>query len=103
MRPLVAIEGDEIVVRVKIDAIPGALQFGIESGAISEGFEGFVVTDAPAFAKGMVRAMLEEEEDGATDIHWLLDTAMTRAIENGAEGCEDTTTPPATQSQGGAK
>jgi acyl dehydratase len=46
------------------------------------------VTDAKLFGRELVRALQDEEEDGTTPIHLMLDAAVMSAIENGAEGIQ---------------
>lgn len=46
------------------------------------------VTDHDAFAKEVLSALKDEEEDGTTIVHEMLDKAVNMAIENGAEGIE---------------
>jgi len=47
----------------------------------------FLITDATVFAGEVCRELNDEEEDGGTLIHRMLDKAVSRAVENGAEGC----------------
>jgi hypothetical protein len=44
------------------------------------------ITDATAFGKELVRALEDEDEEGSTPVHLMLDAAVVSAIENGAEG-----------------
>jgi hypothetical protein len=83
---MVKIEGDEIVVRVKIDALTHALRYS-QYGANYEAEHGepMTVTDSLGFAKDVVGALEQEEEDGSTPVHQMLDDAMEWAIEQGSE------------------
>jgi hypothetical protein len=53
------------------------------------GLDPFVVTDSKAFAKGVVRALNEEEEDGRSPIHRMFDAAFEQALADGSDGVED--------------
>ena len=46
------------------------------------------ITDDDKFADAMVTALIDEEGDGTTVIHKLLDNTAANAIENGCEGVE---------------
>lgn len=81
-----AIEGDEIVIRVPIDALPTACQVAWDD---RYGDHDLRVVDARAFAEEFVRELNAEEEDGTTLVHLMLDQAAVNAAENGAEGLND--------------
>jgi len=83
---LVNIEGDEIVIRVPIDALPEACAIAWES---SLGEHGIAITDLPVFAKEFVRELRREEENGDTLVHKMLDRAAYMAANNGAEGLSE--------------
>lgn len=78
------IEGDEIVIRLKIEALPGALAGGPHGLWMR-------VTNSGDAAKAMVRVLEAEEEDGTTPVHRLFDDAMLHALENGEDGFRETT------------
>jgi hypothetical protein len=44
------------------------------------------VTDIPVFAESMIRALREEQEDGTTPVHHLLEAAADWCLEQGEEG-----------------
>ena len=46
------------------------------------------ITDSHMFVSALMNELTDEEEDGSTLIHRMLDEAATKAIENGAEGAE---------------
>jgi hypothetical protein len=78
------IEGDEIVIRIPLSALPRAVEnAGDACGA------NLKLTDAAAFAPEFVRELNREEENGDTPIYKLLDRAIMDAWENGAEGIEE--------------
>lgn len=76
---MAAIEGDQVVIRVPIAALPVAM-----SG--SPIWHDCHVTDAAVFAVEFVRALNEEEEDGTTLLHRAFDKAMSNAVESGCDG-----------------
>lgn len=85
-KELVSIEGDEIVIRVPILALPDAFKY-------CDYVEGFdpegprpCVTDAAVFARELLGELQREEEDGSTVVTEMLDDAMRAAVENGCEG-----------------
>ena len=80
------IDGDDIVIRIAIDALPIAYEGAIELGAVAPGYK---ITDARKFAKEVINALVDEDEQGTTAVHRLFDKAMEDAIENGAEGVEE--------------
>jgi len=83
---LVAIEGDQIVIRVPIDALPEACAIAWDS---SLGEHGITISDLPVFAKEFVRELRREEENGDTLVHKMLDRAAYMAANNGAEGLSE--------------
>jgi hypothetical protein len=88
---LARLEGDDIVIRVPLSAIPFAAEvaFGEANYDCDEfGFPRMVVTAVRTFAYGMLRELNREAEDGSTPIHLLLDKAIIGAAEQGTEGLE---------------
>ena len=79
------IEDGVIVIRLAVDAIPSAVRGGVDMMAIDPPFR---VTNAKAFAKDVVRALNDEDEDGTTPIHRMFDAAFNEAAEWGADGIE---------------
>lgn len=79
------IEGEEIVIRIPISAIPEAVQVAFDH---AYGFErhDFAVANAEVFAREILAELNSEQEDGTTPIDLLLDAAACKAMENGAEG-----------------
>jgi hypothetical protein len=47
------------------------------------------VTNPKAFAEEVCAALLDEEEDGTTLVHKMLDEAMNNAVEAGSENVEE--------------
>ena len=76
------IEGDHIVIRVRIDCLKTALPVAEErSGYLTHAM---VVNDV-GFAADVVAELNREDEEGTTPIHDLLDNAMIAVTENGSE------------------
>lgn len=92
---LAKLEGDEIVIRVPLAAIPHAAKIAFEEANYSvdesTGETSMVVTNARTFALDMIRELNAESEDGSTPIHYLLDRAVIDASEGGSEGVDDAT------------
>lgn len=87
--PLAKIEGDEIVIRVPLAAIPHAAQLALSEHGYSTDDNAWTriqITDPRTFAADMCRAMNDESEDGSTRVHLLLDAAVCVAYEQGSEG-----------------
>jgi hypothetical protein len=80
------IKGGDIVIRVPIEALPDAYRAAVDLNYIKSGFK---VVDAKVFAKDVVSALNDEDEQGATPIHRMFDKAMEEAVEQGAEGVEE--------------
>lgn len=83
------IEGDNIVIRIPTAAIPVAFEAWPDAPRNDEADPLYRVTDAATFAKGIVRYLNDESEDGTTRIHLMLDSAMNEALEQGEEGVEE--------------
>lgn len=49
----------------------------------------YKVIDPAAFAKELARELNDEDDDGTTRIHRMLDKAIEGAIDQGAEGIEE--------------
>ena len=78
------IEGGDIWIRVPIKNLPDAVRGGVDLQAITPA----KITNARVFAKELVSALNDEDEQGTTLIHRMFDTAINDAIEAGAEGIE---------------
>lgn len=83
------IEGDNIVIRVPISAIPVAFEAWPDAPRNDEADPLYRVTDAVVFANGIVHYLNDESEDGTTRIHRMLDSAMNEALVHGEEGVEE--------------
>lgn len=80
------IEGDQIVIRLPIENLPVAVE-GARSLQTLEGR--WKVTDANAFAKDLVRALNDEDEEGTTMVHKMFDKGFNEAFEQGPDGVEE--------------
>ncbi len=81
----IEIEGGEIVIRIPIDALPIAAPIAFD-GAYGFGNHAIAVTDVAAFAREFLIELKRESETGETAVTRMLDAAVVRAFENGAEG-----------------
>jgi hypothetical protein len=73
---------DKIVVELPIRSLKVITRGGPYGNEIK-------ITDSKIFAKELVRTLNDEEEDGTTAIHRMIDSAIFKAYENGAEGIEE--------------
>lgn len=82
---LVAIEGDQIVIRVPIHALPDAAatafdrHYGFDVRSAS-------VVDPNAFARDLLDELLREDDNGDTPVTRMLDATCVKAEQAGAEG-----------------
>lgn len=79
-----SIEGGDIVIRWPISGLADIVRGAVEGGHISP----MKVTDAKVFARAVVEALCDEDEEGTTEVCRLFDKAFEAAIENGCEGAE---------------
>lgn len=88
----VKIENEELVIRVGISTLCKAVRQSpsIDNAVMEAGCDESVVeiTDEAVFAEAILGALNDEEEDGSTPVHRLLDAAAESAIEQGCEGIE---------------
>ena len=80
------IENDEIVIRVPIKYLPTIIEGAWALNALDKRFK---LTDAALFAKDMVCALNDGDEEGTTMIHKMFDKAINEALEQGAKGIEE--------------
>ena len=83
-RELIEIVGGEFVIRVPIDALPNAAAIAWERRSTNE----LIITDCSVFAAEILCELRREKENGDTLVTDMLDMAVLRAVENGAEGFE---------------
>ena len=93
-QPLTAeIKDDEIVIRVGIDVIKWALEHHKDTQPYNEKTNKYeqkwIVSDSAEFAKDVLHAMENEEEDGTTPLIKFLDKMCMEALEDGSIGVDD--------------
>ncbi len=81
---LAKIEGDELVIRLPIDALVTATEACPAFEPIEDSAP--KVTDPREWMKAVVDELNHEEEDGTTLVHLMLDEAFEKAADQGAEG-----------------
>ncbi|HVJ31628.1 MAG TPA: hypothetical protein VND94_00815 [Terriglobia bacterium] len=79
------IEDGAVIIRVSLAALPAVVEGAWAIRALETRFK---VTATDIFAKELVRALNDEDEQGTTMIHKMFDAAINEAIEQGAEGVE---------------
>lgn len=83
---IVEFDGDCLNISVGKNILIHALKYGLESYLMGD----VEVTDIDGFVKDIVRELEDEEEDGSTPVHRMLDKAGYSAIEQGSEYVEYT-------------
>lgn len=86
--PTVAVEGDELVIRITLDTLCHAVTMADNWPTDCGGFSAATITDRPLFVKELIRQLQRENEQGATPLHFLFDEAALAVIEDGGEGIE---------------
>lgn len=87
----VEVTGGRLVISVGLDTLKTALE-ARPHGQISYYDEEFdehffdVITDIDTFVAGILQVLHDEQEDGSTPVHRMLDEAAEHAIESGASG-----------------
>ncbi len=79
------IEGDDIVIRLYIGNLPVIVSGGWACNALPP----LKVTDSGELAKDLCRALNDENEEGTTPLHRLIDKAVLAAVEQGAFGIDE--------------
>jgi hypothetical protein len=79
------IEGDQIIIRLDISALPVIVSGGWACNALPP----LKVTDSGGFAKDLCRALNDENEEGTTPLHRVIDKAVLTAVEQGAFGIDE--------------
>jgi hypothetical protein len=85
-KPLRVRQNGDIVITLSIEAITHTLRMLITD---DNGDPEYRVIDAVKFAKDVAMELRREEEDGTTLVSEMLDAAVERAVENGAEGIKE--------------
>lgn len=79
------IRDGEIVISVSLKALPHVVEGAWAIGSLDTRWK---LTDAATFAKELVGALNDEDEQGTTLVHKMFDKAILEALEQGAEGIE---------------
>lgn len=87
---LVSIEGDDIVIRVSLEALVWASENGClcTFSTVKNDFRTVKVTDPVTWRDAIVRALRREKENGDTPVHLMLDAALEYATDQGEEGIQ---------------
>ncbi len=92
-KPLTArVTSGKVVIEIGVETLAHAASYAewanrydAESG---DYLRDFAITDPSVFAKEVVRAMLDERENGSSPLSDFLDKAMQDALDDGADGVE---------------
>lgn len=92
-KPLaVKMEGGVLTIEIGVHTLAHAVAFADWSNPFNhdkdENLRMFAISDPEAFAKDVIRAMLHEDELGASPLSGFLDRVTEAAVDDGAEGCE---------------
>ncbi len=71
--PSVQVEGTDIVIRLPVSYLPCAVENAGDAGSLDVSVE---LEDAESLTIGIVELLSEEEEDGTTPVHTLLDQVL---------------------------
>jgi len=87
----VEIVDDEIVIRVGVSILKWAVEHPLDDRLTVHNdetgkFMCFDITDEEEFARDVLRALNDEDEQGTTMVHRLLDNAFVEAVDNGSIG-----------------
>lgn len=77
----VVVEDGVLKITIGVDT----LKYAIEASPTFDD-DNIKVTDADVFAQAVLDELLQEDEEGTTLVHIMLDGAANQAVENGAEG-----------------
>ncbi len=80
------VKGGEIIITVPIEALQTVVDGAHALGSLDTRW---MVTAPDVFARDLIRALNDEDEQGTTPIHRLFDAAINEALEQGAEGIEE--------------
>lgn len=87
----VKVDRGVLTISIGLDLLKHALEYAPQlefHNDESESFEHPKITSIDDFAEEMVSVLSDEDEDGTTPVHRLLDKAALDALEQGAEGIE---------------
>ncbi len=93
-KPLkVEVKNNILTISIGVDTLVFAVEHGdydfLKINDDNEQVNKYKITNAPGFAKEVALELVQEEEDGTTPVHLLLDAACLKAIENGSQYYEE--------------
>lgn len=80
----VSIAGGRLIVSIGVDALMVAVKGGPAWSDQEEEERGWQITSPDGFAAEIAHALQDEEDDGTTLVHVMLDAAIERAIDQGS-------------------
>jgi hypothetical protein len=80
----VAVENDVLSISIGIDTLCHACEVGRRYGTGD-----IKITDKTIFVEGLARQFENEDADGSTLVHVMLDSAVTAMLENGELGVDE--------------
>jgi len=83
-------DGPDIVIRVPVANLDMAVRIGCAMGYITGNY---TVTKPEEFARDLVGELNDEDDEGTTMIHRMLDKAFVQTIERGGFGVEEVRCP----------
>lgn len=86
--PVVAVEGDELVIRITLDTLCHAVTMADNWPTHGDGTSMATIIDRPLFVKELINELQRDNEQGATPLHFLFDDAALALIEAGTESVE---------------
>lgn len=84
---VIAIEGDQLVIRVGVDCLLQAIPLA-DTWPTNNAGEPCKITDRDQFLKDLICELDRENEQGATVLHLAIDEAATEVTEQGYESVE---------------
>ena len=89
----IQIKNNNLVITISLDTLATAFELSDYNNSFDDKLndfkQAFKVTNKVLFAKEVILALEDEEEDGTTLLHQLFDKATENAVENGALGIEE--------------
>jgi hypothetical protein len=85
----VKLAGGVLTISIGVEALKWAAEHNEEFYKPETGKYALVISDADEFAKDIVTALRDEQEDGTTTVHELIDKAVRYVMENGSEGLDE--------------
>ncbi|NKF30446.1 hypothetical protein HER21_28670 [Pseudomonas sp. BGM005] len=86
--PAVAVEGDELVIRVTLDTLCHAVTMADNWPTNERGESIATIVDRELFVKEFMVELQRDNEQGATPLHLLFDDMALELIERGTESIE---------------